>query len=269
MRDLLYGIRTINIAITLFIAMILAIEVGHYIGRTVKDRPGAPPKEHVSGIQAALLGMLALLMGFTLSLSLQRFDSRSGYMVEEANAIGTAYLRTQFLPLSVREDARRLFRKYTELRVQVGDLAMVDDAHRSNILREANAKQDELWALLKKAVEEDANPVRTGLFVQAFNDAIDASGRREEAMNRHIPDIVLLLLFGTFLMVGLIVGYSSGIGGYRAFFATYVMLGLIVVLVFIIIDVDRPRRGLVEVKQTSMIDLLASMKPVIQPGSDP
>ena len=261
MRDMLYGIRTINIVIVLFLAMILAIEVGHYIGRVVKGRPGAPPKEHVSSIQAALLGMLALLMGFTLSLSLQRFDSRSAYMVEEANAIGTAYLRTQFLPLSVRDEAQRLFREYTGLRVEAGNLATIDDAHRSNILRGSNAKQDELWALSKRAVEEDANPVRTGLFVQALNDAIDASSRREEALNRHIPDIVLILLFGTFLMVGLIVGYSSGIGGYRAFFATYVMLGLIVVLVFIIIDVDRPRRGLVEVKQASMINLLATMQP--------
>lgn len=241
--------------------MILAIEVGHYIGRLVKSRPGAPPKEHVGSIQAALLGMLALLMGFTLSLSLQRFDSRSAYMVEEANAIGTAYLRAQFLPLSVRDDVQRLFRTYTELRIEAGNLATIDDVHRGSILRETNVKQDELWALAKRAVEEDANPVRTGLFVQALNDAIDASSRREEALNRHIPDIVLILLFGTFLMVGVIVGYSSGIGGYRAFFATYVMLGLIVVLVFIIIDVDRPRRGLVEVKQASMISLLATMKP--------
>ena len=267
MREVLYGTSTIVIAAALLVAMVIIIEVGQYIGRAARERDSAPPKEHVSGIQAALLGMLALLLGFTLSLSLQRFDGRSAAVVEEANAIGTAYLRTDFLPLSVREDAKRLFRSYVVLRIKAGTASSADDSGRSPLLQRANDELGALWVLARKAVVEDPDPVRTGLFIQALNDAIDSAGKREAALNRHVPEVVLLLLFGTFLMGGLIVGYSSGLGGYRAFFATYVMVGLIVVLVFIIVDLDRPRRGLIQVSQSSMTELRSSMTEEAKPLS--
>jgi ribose/xylose/arabinose/galactoside ABC-type transport system permease subunit len=257
----LYSISTIWIALALFLAMILMVEIGHYIGRAARKRTQLPPKDHVTGVQAALLGILALLLGFTLSLSLQRFDVRSAAVVDEANAIGTAYLRTQFLPESVRGEMRRLLRTYTDLRIQAGTESTVDKGHRNSVLRQANDTIDELWTLARKAVEQDANPVRTGLFVQALNDAIDSFRKSEAALDRHLPDLVLLLLFVTFLMVGLVVGYATGIDGYRAFFATYIMMALIVVLVFVIIDLDRPRRGLVQVSLESMTALRDSMTP--------
>jgi hypothetical protein len=259
MREVLYGTSTIVIAAVLLVAMVIIIEVGQRIGRAARERDSAPPKEHVSGIQAALLGMLALLLGFTLSLSLQRFDGRSAAVVEEANAIGTAYLRTDFLPLSVGEDAKRLLRSYTDLRIKAGAASSADDSIRSPVLQQANDELNALWLLARKAVAEDPDTVRTGLFVQALNDAIDSAAKREAALNRHVPEVVLLLMFGTFLMGALIVGYSSGLGGYRAFFATYVIVVLMVVLVFIIVDLDRPRRGLIQVSQAGMTELRKSM----------
>ncbi|MGE3990846.1 hypothetical protein [Pseudorhodoplanes sp.] len=259
MREMMYGTSSAVIAFVLFLAIVVAIEVGRQIGRAASKQTSAPPKEHVSGIQAALLGMLALLLGFTLSLSLQRFDGRSAAVVEEANAIGTAYLRADFLPLIVRDDAKRLFRSYVDLRIQAGAASDADYSRRSPLLKKANDGLNALWALANKAVTEDPSPVRTGLFVQALNDAIDSAAKREAALDRHVPEVVLLLMFATFLMGGLVVGYSSGLGGYRAFFATYVMVGLMVVLVFIIVDLDRPRRGLIQVSQASMTELRDSM----------
>jgi hypothetical protein len=90
---------------------------------------------------------------------------------------------------------------------------------------------------------------------------IDALEVRDAALNRHVPEVVLLLLYGTFLMTGSIVGYASGVYGHRASYITYVMVGLIVLLVFVIIDLDRPRRGLIEVSQKSLQDLQASISP--------
>ncbi len=259
MKGGIYSIDTIWIALTLLVAMILMIEIGHRIGRAAKRRTQLPPKDHVTGVQAALLGILALLLGFTLSLSLQRFDSRSAAVVDEANAIGTAYRRTQLLPEPVRGEMQRLLRDYTDKRIQAGTESTVDESHRNPAVRQANDMVDQLWMLARKGVEQDADPVRTGLFVQALNNAIDSFGKSEASLRRHLPDLVLLLLFVTFLMVGLVVGYATGIDGYRAFFATYIMVGLIVVLVFVIIDLDRPRRGLVQVSLESMTDLRDSM----------
>ena len=97
--------------------------------------------------------------------------------------------------------------------------------------------------------------VTTGLFIQALNEAIDAFGRREAALRRHVPEVALLLLIGTLLTSGWMVGMSSGIAGHRPSAATYAMSALVLLLVLIIVDLDRPRRGLIRIDQSSMLDL--------------
>jgi hypothetical protein len=88
---------------------------------------------------------------------------------------------------------------------------------------------------------------------------IDAFGVRDAALARHVPEIVLFLLFGSFVLTACLVGYASGVGGHRVSFATYVLVLLITFLVFIIVDLDRPRRGLIQVNQHSMLVLQQSL----------
>jgi hypothetical protein len=118
-----------------------------------------------------------------------------------------------------------------------------------------NEGLDGLWALAVRAAAETPNPVTTGLFTQSLNEMIDSFGVRQAALDRHVPEIVLFLLFGTLVLTSALVGYASGMAGQRASFATYVLVLLIVLLVFIIIDLDRPRRGLIEVRQDSMYEV--------------
>ncbi|MDP1765389.1 MAG: hypothetical protein Q8K83_00665 [Methylotenera sp.] len=106
MKEIMYNQSSILIALVLFIFMILAIEVGYRLGHKVKMRASESYKAHIDAAQTSLLGILALLIAFTFSIALQRFDSRSDAVVDEANAIGTAYLRTQLIPISVRNDAQ-------------------------------------------------------------------------------------------------------------------------------------------------------------------
>jgi hypothetical protein len=106
---------------------------------------------------------------------------------------------------------------------------------------------------------EFPNPVTTGLYIQALNDMIDSCGSREAALNRHVPELVLLLLYGTFLMTGCVIGFTAGLSGHRTTYVTYAMVGLIVVLVFIIIDLDRPRRGLIRIDHSSLEELQKSV----------
>lgn len=255
MNELFYDVNTGLIAGVLLLSMALAIELGHRLGLRSKGATNEATRAHISGIQSSILGILALLLGFTFSLSLQRFDSRSEAVVEEANAIGTAYLRVQLLPAAMRTEVRALLRDYLDLRVQASVLTAVDRTERQDLLAKAGRAQNALWGYAVQALEVDPNAYAPTLFAESVNQLIDNFGKRDAALGRHVPEVVLLLLYGTFLMTGAIVGFSTGIAGHRPSMVSYVLVALIVVLVFIILDLDRPRRGLIEVSQKSLLDL--------------
>jgi hypothetical protein len=259
MKEVMYDISSPMIAATLFATMLLVIEFGYRIGHWTQQRSTEEHRSHTGAIQGSLLGILALLLGFTFSIALSRHDSRSSAVVDEANAIGTTWLRAQLLPDPHGDQARELLRSYTDLRVEAGAVTRVDGAHRQAILARASKVLEELWGLARAAAREEPNPVTTGLFIQAVNEMIDSFGRRDAALARHVPETVLFLLYGTFLMTSCVVGFTAGLSGSRTSFVTYIMVGLIVVLVFIIIDLDRPRRGLIQVKQDSMVALQQEM----------
>lgn len=257
----MYDHSSLLIVSLLLVALVLAIEIGYRIGRYVGNDASDATKAQINAIQASLLGVLALLLGFTFSLSLQRFDSRSQAVVAEANAIGTALLRAELLPDSVSQRSRSGLGDYVDLRIAAGAISLDRQVEREETLASIVELQNSLWAVAAEAAREDPNPVRSGLYIQALNDAIDAYGERNAALNRHVPEVVLFLLFGTFGLTACLVGYSSGVSGHRATFPTYILTLLISFLVFIIIDLDRPRRGLIEVSQQSMLDLKAGSGP--------
>ncbi|MDP2326066.1 MAG: hypothetical protein Q8N51_18850 [Gammaproteobacteria bacterium] len=251
----MYEQSSVLIAAVLFVTMAVAIEAGYRVASQTAKSINELSRANINAIQGSLLGVLALLLGFTFAISMQRFDSRSDAVVDEANAIGTTWLRAQLLPVSVRSDVQDLLRGYVDLRVREASVTLVDHDERKALLVEAGRKLDALWRYAVQAAEEDGRPVTSGLFIQALNEMVDAYSRRDSALNRHVPEVVLFLLYFTFLMTGSLVGYATGVAGHRTSFATYILVGLIVLLVFIIIDLDRPRRGLIEVNQASMIGL--------------
>jgi uncharacterized membrane protein YoaK (UPF0700 family) len=247
------------IAVLLCVSMVLAIESGFRIGRRRKAKVSDAARNHVTNLQSSILGILALLLGFTFSLALQRFDGRSEAVVHEANAIGTTWLRAQLLPPAVRGSVQTTLRDYIDLRVREGHHTLADHAARRALMAQAGELQTTLWNEAQRAVDADPRPVTTGLFIQALNDMIDALGTRDAALARHVPEIVLMLLYATFLMTGAIVGYTAGVAGHRPSLVSYILVVLIVVLVFIILDLDRPRRGWIEVSQQPLVDLQQSI----------
>ncbi len=259
MNEILYTQSSILIIGILFTSSVLAIEAGYRFGRRAHATANPATSAHVAAIQAALLGVLALLLGFTFSLALQRYDSRSEAVVDEANAIGTAYLRAQLLPPSVRGDVQMLLRVYLEGRVQESLIPLSKRTERQVLLAQAGQEQAALWGYALQAAGEDANPVTSGLFIQSLNDLFDSFGRRNAALDRHVPEIVMLLLYGAFLMTWSIVGYAAGIAGHRPSAIAYVMLVLLLVVIFIIVDLDRPRRGLIEIDHASLTALQLSI----------
>lgn len=259
MNEYLYEIPSLFIALGLLVSMLLAMELGYRIGLHRKEVTSEVSKEHINAIQGSILGILALLIGFTFSLSLQRYDTRTDAVIEEANAISTAYMRIQLLPEALQKAARDTMREYIDLRVITSHLAMTNNEEGKNQLARTAEVQAKLWDYARQGIEVDPNMYPPTMFAESVNGLIEHFRTRNAALDNHVPELVLLLLHGTLLMSGAIVGFSTGVAGHRPSLVTHVMVLLIVVLVFIIIDLDRPRRGLIRVSQASLIELQSSI----------
>ncbi len=256
----LYNHNSLGIALLLFTLILVANEAGFRYARHVRRESDEGIKSQTNAIQAGMLGLLALLLGFTFTMALQRFDSRGAAVIEESNALGTAYLRAGLLPESQAQEIKSQFSRYVELRVLSGSVNMTDLASRTANHDQTIKLQGQLWQLALKAAQEDPRPTTSGLFIQSLNEVIDAYGNRQAALQKHVPEVVLMLLFAIFIISGSVLGYASGLGGGRPWLATLAMTGLITLVIFIVIDLDRPRRGLIQVDQSSMIDLKVMMK---------
>jgi hypothetical protein len=254
-QELLYGYSSVAIAASLFIAIIVFNEAGFRIGRFVQARTGSEVKTLTGSIQASILGLLALLLGFTFSMSMQRFDNRSMALIDEANAIGTAILRVRLLPEKYENEANEYFREYVDLRVAIGKIDLTKQHERKTHNKQIADLQSKLWSLAISATNDDPRAVTTGAFVKSLNDVIDSQGKRNALLQMHVPEVVLILLFVVFISSGGILGYSAGLSGKRVFAPIVLVSLLITLIVFIIIDLDRPKRGLIQVNQEVMIDL--------------
>jgi uncharacterized membrane protein len=251
-QELLYGYSSVAIALALFVAIIIVNEIGFRIGRFHQDHDDAEVKALTGSVQASVLGLLALLLGFTFSMSMQRFDNRSMALIDEANAIGTAMLRVELLPDTYKAEAAEQLKSYVDLRIAIGQLDLTKQTQRKRYNDEITEVQKKLWSLAILATNEDPRPVTTGAFVKSLNDVIDSQGKRNALLQMHVPEVVLFLLFLVFISSGGILGYSAGLSGKRVFIPIVMISFLITLIVFIIIDLDRPKRGLIQVNQSVM-----------------
>jgi len=251
----MYNQNSILIVGLLFASILFAYEIFFRIGRKYQKNTDKELKAQNTTVQAGILGLLALLLGFTFNMALQRFDNRSYAVIKEANAIGTSILRTKLLPEPYDSITYKLLQKYVDLRIEISSVDLTNINERRLINGKTDIVQNQAWDLAIKAAEIDPRPVTTGYFISSLNDVIDARGERSAILQRHVPEVILFLLFIVFIIGGALMGYTSGLGLKRAYISTVMFTFLIVLVVFIIIDLDRPKRGLIKIKQDSLIEL--------------
>ena len=244
MTQILYSANSFLIAAILLVIASLVMECGYRLGRKRQLHSGDPIKSQFTAIQGSLLGLVSLLLGFTFNIAIHHYDNRSEAMVEETNAIGTTYLRARSLPDTVRNETLATLGKYVDVRVQCGQSSVADEASREPLLQEASQLRIKLWDLAMRSVKDDDRVTTSGLYVQTLNDLIDSYGTRDEILNRHIPEIVIFLLLITFVLAGGILGYTSGVSGHRPTMAVMGFMVIVVILVSMIMDLDRPHVGL-------------------------
>lgn len=253
--EFLYQQSAVLIAFALLGLMVLGAELGYRLGRRKRQTHNPMTRTQITSIQAATLSLLALLLGFTFAMALSRFEYRKQMVVQESNAIGTAVLRSQFLPASRDDEINKLFRRYVGIRLESVLQTAQRSSEREQLDRECQQIQSQLWHMVNEAAEADPRSVPLGLFTHAINEVIDIKMRRDIAVANHVPESVMLFLLAFAVLAAVILGYGNGLAGRRLFSLTAAYCVIVVLVIVLIIDLDHPQQGLARTSQQSMIQL--------------
>jgi hypothetical protein len=265
-NDIFHQLNEFLVAALIFLALIAVGEVAYHLGRRqLVDKKNEASTEvtpvthaHLNEIQTAIFAVLGLLLAFTFSMAVSRFDERKQALVTETNAIGTAYLRVQLLPPGQQATAAATFRHYVDARLATARPNWYLDV---GLEKTTSALQQQLWAQGTNAATQDPRAVTTGLYVQSLNDMFDAQSSRDAARLNQLPATTLFLLISiSTLSVG-ILGYRSGIGGGRSLTGAILLALVIALVVLIILDLDQPYQGFITISQQGMSQLRQSMGP--------
>lgn len=254
-KELLYGKNALYIIIILILMTFVANEIGYRIGKHHKKVIGEDIKSQTNMIIGSILGLLALLLGFTFSLALQKYGARSRALINETSSLQTALLRTELLKTPYDTQGRRLLHKYINFQIKTSKV----DIHKKKELAEITLKtkkiMEELWHIAIANSTNNIKNLSVNLFIDAINKSINANEEKTALTREHVPEPILFLLFTVFVVSVGLLGYSSGWSDRRSTLPSMLMSILISLIIYIIIDLDRPGRGLIKVDQSSMESL--------------
>jgi hypothetical protein len=259
-----FRLSTLEVALVLAAAVLGATALGVFLGHRVRHLSDTL-KEPFGVLQAALLGVVGLILAFGLSLAVTRYENRRDAVVDEANAIGTTFLRAQTLPEPVRSSSIALLRSYTESAASLTNFVPGSSQEDAATSREEDL-QRRLWALNGRALA--AEPVQSAprLYEETLNEMIDAQGTRDAGLHNRVPNAVLFLeILGAALALGLLAAYLAIVG--RGVVAVALAAVLVTGLLFVICDLDRPTRGPIQVPDTALKNVLDEMQ--LPPAATP
>lgn len=235
----------------------MAYEAGYRVGRWWQWRTPDEKDGPTSMLVGSLLALLAFLLAVTMGMASDRFDSRRALVLDEANAIGTTFLRAGYLPEPYPNDIRALLRAYAPLRVNVPDRAqLATNEERSRELL------DELWSKTEELARAKPDSEVVALFIESLNETIDLNEARTVAIvYARVPETILLVLgVGAFLCMGM-VGFNAGLTRRRSLIGALLLVVALGAVLALVVDLDRPREGFLRVSQQPLLDLMESIGP--------
>jgi hypothetical protein len=246
-----------GVFVVLLAFLLGASETGYRIARRV-HAPGEAPSSEVAAIQGAVLGLLALLLGFTFSLAMSRFETRKELIRDEANVIGTAYLRTQLLPEPQRSRSAELMRRYVDTRIDLQRYGYEQERLRAISATSAEL-QEAMWSQSVAVARADADSEMMSLVISSLNELIDTHGMQVAAIRNRVPvSIFLLLSFVAVASMGL-TGYAAGPSHRQSATLTVLVSVLVASVILLIFDLHRPMRGFIHADLASLLELRESM----------
>jgi len=239
--------------ITIGIAL-LSVETGRRLADHRRQHSAEEKEAPVGGMVGGTLGLLAFMLAFTFGLASTRFEARRQILLQEANAIGTCYLRAGLLGEPMRTDAQNLLREYVDVRLE---------AVQPGKLQQGMAKSEELhkrlWAVATTAADKEKNVI-TSLFIQALNQVIDLHATRVMAgVRSRVPGIIWIVLYLLLILAMVMLGYQSGLAKSRRSLAVLALVIGFSSVLYLITDLDRPGQGLLQTSQEAMTDVRRSM----------
>jgi hypothetical protein len=229
----------------------LSIVGGYYLGNYIRSRKNEKGTS-LGSIIGAMLGLLAFILAFTFGIASSRFDARKQLLLDQTNALGTAFLRTDFLADPQGTETRKLLRKYVDILVEGGQ-------HREKLpqaLVDSDLLLDQLWYQVTALRRLTNDSIMLGLYVQSLNEVIDIHAKRVMvALQYRISGSIWLVLYFVTMLTMFGVGYDFGLNGSGSFLISLVLAFSFSAVILVIADLDRAVEGLLKVSQQPMIEL--------------
>ena len=240
-----------------FVFLVVASEIGYLLGRLIaglllKHRGYAPTiDENVSTITNSSLALLALFLGFTFSSALDHFEKNREAAIDEAIAIDTARDMSLLQPEPFGTDIASAIASYLDIRLQVADLPNETNAIRA-LQENSAAQQQALWALVQRELIEKPEAPMLDPLVSALNELVQAETRRTEYLLNGVPSGLFVPVAFFLLFNAILLGISLGEGAKRHVLMSWGLYFLVALAVGIIVDLDRPLKGFINVDQQAM-----------------
>ncbi|WP_459558634.1 bestrophin-like domain [Lacunimicrobium album] len=255
---MLHAYPTWLIVLALFGVMFFADEIGFRYGYRHRKQEDDESRSVGGTLKGSVFGLVALLLAFSFSATTSRHEIRQRLVLDQANAIGTCYLRAGLLADPYELRMKDALRQYVDLRLELFDLNLQQEVYDEKISR-INSILTQLWEIVEETNRSDQELVRTSQIIPAANEVIDLSSTRAWANRNHLPNSVLMLLLVSVILSSLLQGHSSGQSA-RRHLGLWVSVNIVFALVlFVVLDFDRPRRGFIQVDRTPLVELRESM----------
>lgn len=243
------------VCVLVALSLVVACEVGYWFGTRAKTRHDAEAPSSLGPMVGGLLGMLAFVLAFTFSMAASLHEARKQNVLQEANTVGTAYLRSDLVSSGEGPQIRKLLREYVDVRLGAATGADLQVA-----IKRSQEIHSQLWGLVAKAAVASPS-ANASLVVQSINEVIDVHLKRlTAAVRNRIPTSIWIALAAISILSMITMGVQVGLGGKRRLIAVVPMSLALAVLVALIVDLDRPGEGLLQVEQHAMVDLRKSME---------
>ena len=252
-----FALPSFVLGLVLLVIVLGSCTVGALIGHRLRGRHETW-REPIGVVQAALLGFVALILAFGLTMAVGRYETRRVELVKETNAIGTTYLRAQTLSEPVRSQSLGLLKRYTEVEIRLST-TRPGSADARRVAADGEAIQRQLWGLAADSLREAPVASAPRLYVDSLNSMIDSQTSRVAALSNRVPTAVLVLeVVGASVALGLLGLYLTVLGrGLLPITLAAVFVSLLLLVTF---DLDRPTRGVITVPYTPLLELRASME---------
>ncbi len=259
-----FGLNSWLLALVLIAIMFGATMLGWLAGRSL-GRHRETLREPLGVVQAALLTLVGLILAFGLAMAVGRYEGRRVAVVDDANAIGTAYLRAQTLQEPGRSLSLPLYREYADASIRLGETKPGSLAQREAIATQS-ALQRRLWRLAGQALDLRPTHSAPRLYVESLNEMIDMQTTRVAGLSNRVPTAISLVqVIGAALALGLLAVYLALMS--RGLLTVLLAAGLLTLVLFVTFDLDRPARGFITIPSAPLVSLRIAME--LPPAAEP